>query len=167
MGHKLRWLSLAVVLGLVLPAGAADDKKEPEKKADSKEKLVVVNQIQGKLTRVEADKKVLEIEIKINKNYSKKEELTILDDVQVLRSYEPVELDEKGKPKKVAPKDRKKPVKGPGNIRGYPAELGDLRNGQTVVLVLMGKKGAKPSKDNPNENKPRVGGALIVLDPKS
>jgi hypothetical protein len=156
------------------------EKPEPPKKPAAKpeppkDKMVAVGQLEGKLTRVELDKKVIEIEVAIPyldgrniRHKHEKQEMTLGEEIQVYWKQPPVETDDKGKPKKS--KDIKRPVKGPGGIVGFPTELDTLRKDQLVQVVLSQKK-VKPAFGKPkntagDENKPVVSAVLIVYEAK-
>ena len=181
---KLRWVALAVALGVVCPALARDDKKDGDKKPASnskpeppKEKMVPAGQVEGKVVRVEAGKKILAIKVKLpylngrNVAYHDKDvEYTAADEVQVLLANLPVELDEKGRPKKPNPKDLKKAVKGPGGIKGFPADFDALHSEQVVRLYLVKKKEAYKSPRQKKEealedNKPLIGTVFVIVEP--
>jgi hypothetical protein len=123
-----------------------------------------VNRLQGKL--VKTDKTEITVEVPLPRNMHKDYKLPTMDNMAVLWVNPPVELDEKGKPKKVKPQDRKKPVTGPGGVKGYPAETSDLRNGQIVQVFLMQKK-AKRGSNEKTDNKPAVGAVYILAEPRS
>jgi hypothetical protein len=159
MQNRFRWVALVMVLGLVVPA-FADDKK-------AKDNLVPAGQIEGKLTRVETEKKTVALEVTSKvvtgvdrrtgpryQDQKKTFEYPLADDVQVLRQNLPVELDDKGKPKKPSAADLKKKVKGPGNLKGYPADLDSVKKDQIVILFLKAKKEAlKPAPRAKKEDK--------------
>jgi len=172
MGRTLCSVSLMVVLGLVTSGWAADDKKDSETKpapkdykAEFKDYVVVRNNVLGKLTKVDKEKS-LKIEVALTRKMNKEYEFPMLENMEVLWKNLPVELDDKGRPKKISPKDRKKSVTGPGGLKGYPAESSDLKNGQIVQLVLRQKK-TKPGAKDKSENKLSVGAVYIVAEPKS
>ncbi len=172
MGRTPHWLSLLLVLGFVLPGRAADDKKDSSTKSSKDYKAefkdyAVVNSIRGKLAKVDKEQLTVEITRGLGKNAKmEKVDLPMLDNAAVFWIRPPVELDEKGKPKKVKPQDRKKPVTGPGGVKGYPAETSDLKQGQIVDVILMRKKTKHGTKDK-TENKPSVGAVYIIAEPKS
>src|SRR5262249_47426894 len=177
-------IGLLTILGMMLPAFAADEKKDTEKKppvttAPKDNKMVTVGQIEGKLTKVELEGKIVVIEVKIpylqGRNVShqtKTHELSMAEDIQVFWKQLPVEYDDKGKPKKPNPKEVKKPVKGPGGIMGYPADTDTLRKDQVVLAVLRQKKDAPkpmPKKDKDlvvDENRPVISAIYILFEPR-
>ena len=169
MGRLFCCVSLLAILGLGMPAWAADDKKDSDTKPKDYKKefqdYTVVNNLRGKLVKVDKGQS-LELEVAVNAKTNKKLDLPTLDNMEVLWLNPPVELDDKGKPKKVKPQDRKKPVTGPGGIKGYPAEPSDLKNGQYIQVILMQKK-AKPGSKDKTENKPSVGAVYIIAEPKN
>jgi hypothetical protein len=179
----MRRVSYALTLAAMLVGSAAfaqdenkDDKKEPEKKpatkAEPKPTMVTVAQFEGKVIKVELEKKIVGIEqtgaVFDGRNFqprSKTQDWNVADDFQVFWMHPPVELDDKGKPKK--PKEVKKPVKGPGGISGYPTEPETLRRDQQVRVVLQKKKETRTAgKKDTDENKPVVTAVYILFEPK-
>jgi hypothetical protein len=187
MQDRFRWAAVVMGLGLALSMAVADDQKPAAKdKTPAKDNLVPVGQIEGKLVRVETDKKVLAVEVnnkipqavpqgrRVEVRYhdqKKTLEYPIADNVQVLRKDLPVELDDKGKPKKPTAADLKKRVKGPGGLMGYPAELDNVKKDQIVIVFLKQKKDAlkaasKAKKDEKEflDDKPLVTTIYIEKD---
>jgi hypothetical protein len=183
MDSIYRWAVLSTILALVVPAWAADDKKEDKdkkpaatQKPDPKDKMISAGKITGKLVRIEAAQKTLAIQVRVpylngrNVAYQEKSlEFTAADDMQVLLKNPPVETDEKGRPKKPNPKDLKKRVKGPGGM-GYPGDFDSLRTEQMVELYLSKKKDAnktvgRKDKELLEENKPVVTSIYILYEP--
>ncbi len=159
---------LVVALGFGVSAWADDKKDSDNKPKDYKKEFqdyTVVNNLRGKLVKVDKGQS-LELEVAVNAKTNKKIDFPTLDNMEVLWVNPPVELDDKGKPKKVKPQDRKKPVTGPGGIKGYPADPSDLKNGQIIQVILMQKK-AKPGSKDKADNKPSVGAVYIIAEPKS
>jgi hypothetical protein len=183
---------------IVVPEAFAQDEAPPAKKQDpkptekkptpnptvtpkpeTKPKMVTVAQPEGKVLHVDTESKTLVLELVSaltdGRNLSVKrrpQKFTLANDVQVYWQQRPVELDEKGRPKKVNPKDLKKPVKGPSGLYGFPTELDTLRKEQLVIAVVQQpqatkKPGVKKSTDDESEaNKPAVTAVYIVFEPK-
>jgi hypothetical protein len=184
MRSKLRLLGVVAALGLVFPVLAADDKKETDPKPASKpeppkEKMIPIGFVDGKITKVEVGQRTIKLQKNIaylsGRNVQQKPldmEYSAAENVQVFYINPPVELDDKGKPKKPNPKDLKKAVKGPGGLRGYPAEFDNLKTGQVVKVYLEKKKDkptyTKPKKDDlVEENKPVATAVYIVAEPRN
>lgn len=171
MGRILGSVSLMVALGLVTSTWA-DDKKDSETKPTAKnyktefKDYTVVNNVRGKLLKVDTKGQSLQIEVALNRKTNHNYDFPTLDNMAVFWVNRPVELDDKGRPKKVSPKDRKKAVAGPGGLRGYPAEGSDLKKDQIVQVILMRKK-TKPGTKDKTENKLSVGAVYIIAEPKS
>jgi hypothetical protein len=190
-------MALALV---VVPVGAADEKKDDDKKPaakdkadakdkkDPKDKMVFVAKVQGKLVRFESAQKTLAIQISVpyrnGRNLASKnvdQGYSIADDVQVLISHPPIELDDKGKPKRPSAADLKKAVKGPSELgaspgyqgKWYPGDMDSVKTGQIVTVLLRQKKEAskytpKGKKDDlADENKPVVTTIAIVGEPRN
>jgi hypothetical protein len=68
-------------------------------------------------------------------------ELKSIDDVVVRKIKEPQVFDDKGKIKKLTPKEKKE-LKGDPKLPGYKAEFSDLAEGQLVECHLVKKKDA-------------------------
>jgi len=193
MQYIPRAVGLLVALALIVPVCAADDKKDdpkpatkdkadPKDKKDSKDKMVTVGKVQGKLTKLETAQKTLTIQSSVayvnGRNIAQKgvdHHYTMADEVQVLVSHPPIEVDDKGKPKKPSAADLKKAVKGPPEIGGkwWPGDLDSLKTGQVVTVLLKQKKEAyksvpKGKKDElAEENKPVVTTICIVGEPRN
>lgn len=178
-----------LVLALSLQT-AMDDENKPEKKPDGKQtekkdaapsppakpKMQAVGPIEGRITSVELESKAVGIEVttvysdgRNLKEHKQTHQLRLADDAKVFWRQMPVELDEKGRPKKSS---TKKPVKGPGGLTGFPTETETLRREQQVIAILQQKKEtAKPTvkktKDTEVEdNKPTISAIYIVHEAK-
>jgi hypothetical protein len=93
---------------------------------------------------------------KLYKGEKKTNEWAMLDDAKVRTQNPPVVFDDDGKIKKPSADELKK-MKGDPNLPGYPGEMSNLHNGQTVTVTLMRKKDAKPptpAKPDPTTGKP-------------
>jgi hypothetical protein len=103
------------------------------------------------------------------KEESKNVELQASDDMKVRVKELPPVFDEKGKVKKLSPKELKE-RKGDTKLPGYTAELSDLKSNQTVTVYLAKKKDTKPAKDKNKdeaalENRPQVTMIVIEAEP--
>lgn len=148
MGRLFCSASLLVVLGFGISAWADDKKDSDSKPKDYKKEFqdyTVVNNLRGKLVKVDKGQS-LELEVAVNAKTNKKVDFPTLDNMEVLWVNPPVELDDKGKPKKVKPQDRKKPVTGPGGLKGYPAEPSDLKMYCSAMApgLAVGTAGGRP-----------------------
>jgi FtsZ-interacting cell division protein ZipA len=169
MRRGIRWVGLLVLVALVLPGFAADekkdaakkdtDKKEAEKKdsakkdkdadkpdtkpSESKIKMVPVAQLTGRLATVEGSEKTFSLNIPVGRHWQKVD-LTAADDIKVRVPRPPAAFDDKGNPKKYSSKELRE-LKGPGNLPGFIGEFSDLRPNQVVqVTVAKKKEAAKP-----------------------
>jgi hypothetical protein len=189
MQYIPRGVGLLMALALMVPVCAADDPKPAAKdktdskdKKDSKEKWVTVGTVQGKLAKFESAQKTLHIQGSVpyvnGRSVAQKavdRQLQMADEVQVLVSHPPIEVDDKGKPKKPSAADLKKAVKGPPEVGGkwWPGDLDSLKTGQVVTVILKQKKEAykyvpKAKKDElAEENKPVVTTICIVAEPRN
>jgi hypothetical protein len=189
-----------MALALVVPVWAADDKKDDDKKPatqdkpdtkdkkDLKDKMVFVGKVQGKLVKLESAQKTVTVQVSVpyrnGRNIAQKSvdnHYTMADDVQVLISHPPIEVDDKGKPKKPSPADLKKAVKAPPELgaspgyqgKWYPGDMDSVKTGQIVNVLLRQKKEAnkftpKGKKDDlADENKPVVTTIAIVSEPRN
>ncbi len=158
------------------PAEKKDSETKPIK-PDPKPKMLPAGQISGRVVTVKPGLVTIEVSVpyvsgRRIREYKKKENLKLADDVQVFWHQLPVELDDKGRPKKPDPKDVKKQVRGPGGLTGYATETENLRGEQQVIAVLQQKKdrpktGVKKSDDaKDDENKPVVAAIYILFEPK-
>jgi len=106
------------------------------------------------------------------KDQTKNLELAAGDDMKVRTMLPPVEYDDKGKVKKLTPKELKA-LKGPDqNVPGFPADFDNLKPGQTVrVYVTKPKKdlarGKPKDKDllADSKEKPKVMMIVILAEP--
>jgi len=82
-------------------------------------------------------------QMKNNKNNTPNDvSLELTPDVVVRRIHLPPKKDEKGRTIAYTEKEKKE-LKGDSNLKGYNAELSDLKAGQTVTLHIVKLKGAK------------------------
>jgi hypothetical protein len=187
-------MGLLVAMALTVPVLAADDKQDEKKpvakdksdskdkkevKTDTKDKLVAAGQVQGKLVRIETAQKMLAIQVNVpypdRGKISYKQtnaEYMVADDLQVLVAHPPIELDEKGRPKKPSAAALKKAIKGPDGGKWFPGDLDSLKQDQVVRAYLKKKKEppkfgsqAKKDKDLVDENKPIITTICIVSEP--
>jgi hypothetical protein len=146
MSRALRWAGLLLVSPLLLAGLAAQEKKDArdEPKKDGKEpsktapaeKLVPLRQILAKIHRVDAEQKVLHVEI--NQTFL---DIVASEDVQVRVKEPPTSFDEKGNIIKPTAEELKK-LKGDPNLPGYLASFEALRPGQIVTVALARKASA-------------------------
>jgi hypothetical protein len=99
------------------------------------------------------------------KEEHKKLELTLNGDTKIRTLLLPVEYDDKGKLRKLTPKELKD-LKGPDSrLPGYTADPDALKpNQQVKVYLVKAKHSAKPSsKENPDEPKDKAKVAIVVI----
>jgi hypothetical protein len=188
-------ITLALVFSALSFAGA--DEKSPAKKAgadqksDSRDKLVPIGALIGRLSRVEGAQRTIVIQVPVpylgpglrlaQRNVDV--ELQPTDDMKVRTLQLPLDFDEKGRPKKYSSKELKE-LKGPDpKLPGYTADFDSLKQDQIVKVFLARKKSAKPSprpqaprkkgkEDNADaadakvDNRPEVTMVLILAEPR-
>lgn len=168
-----------LLLGILVPAFAADKDKDDAKDKDTgpKEKRVTVNQFQAKVATVENTGKKFAVSVPVGGGrYAKWQNVDIeaIDDVKVRLANPPIEFDDKGRPKRISSAELKK-LKGEGadaKLPGYAADFGQLRQGQIVQVTLTKRKEApkpirrgKKGEDDVDDNRPMASLIVIVAEP--
>jgi flagellar basal body-associated protein FliL len=99
------------------------------------------------------------------KDQSKDVELEIADDLKVRTLVEPIEYDDKGKPRRLTAKEKAE-LKGPDpKLPGYEADFDNLKVNQTVTVYVPQKKSSGKSnvKDLVFENKQKLKAVMVVI----
>jgi len=174
MQWHIRPISFIVALVVAFPIAAADEKKDSpatKDKTEPKDKMVAAGTVQGRLCKLDASQKMVCVEVLVavvqNQRKTQIAELRAADDLVIRTANPPLELDEKGKPKKYTKKELDK-LKGPDTKAwGFPADFDSLKVGQTVLVYMSQKKpdkkpGAK--KDLLDDNKPVASKIHILAD---
>jgi len=129
-----------------------------------------------------AQQKYLQAQQKLYTTENKEIELQTIDEVKVRTANPPERFDEKGQVKRYTAQELRE-LKGTDRHPGYPAEFGDLHEGQIVTVTLVRKKDApgqlptlppvKPrGKDAAiaaalmGDNLPHIGQIMILQEPK-
>ena len=192
MRRILGWAVLLVGLVIALPAGGADNdkkKKSDKDEGNSKEKLIPVGRITGKVSQVEGSTKNLTVQVSLSypvparvgrlityqlRTVTQNVDLTAADDIKVRVPKPPAAFDDKGNPKKYSAKELRE-LKGKENLPGYTGDFENVRSGQVVQVYLAKTKEAlKPppkkkkgeEQDSP-DTKPQVTMIVILVDPQN
>jgi hypothetical protein len=99
------------------------------------------------------------------KDQSKDVELEIADDLKVRTMLEPIEYDDKGKPRRLTPKEKAE-LRGPDpKLPGYQADFDSLKADQTVTVYVPQKKASGKSKikELVFDNKEKLKAVMIVI----
>lgn len=99
------------------------------------------------------------------KDQNKDVELEVADDLKVRTLVEPIEYDDKGKPRRLTAKERAE-LKGPNpKLPGYEADFDSLKLNQTVTVYVPQKKASGKSKikDLVFDNKEKLKAVMIVI----
>jgi hypothetical protein len=127
---------LAIGLVLVSTLAAQDkDKKDAKDTTDSKEKMIKIGDLAGKITHIDAMEKSFQLQVNNKQNVK----VMTLDDVKVRTKYPPVAYDDKGNKKKYTAKELKE-LRGDSKLEGYTAGFEDLKTNQYVKVSLVRKK---------------------------
>jgi hypothetical protein len=197
---RLRWFCLLVGLLCCLPASAGDEASDA-KKADpadkeTKEKLVRLGSITGKLTKVDGAQRSLTVQITVPvaqpssshgysgaargrprtqsyriQNKTINVDLEASENVKVRTEAPPKNVDENGKPKKYTTKELQE-LKGPDpKLTGYTADFDSLKTGQMVKVYMArkkdnGKSAANGTDKGSNKEKPLATTIVILNGPK-
>lgn len=129
-------LCLSATVFILIPAASGQKKDKDDKSQDvksspvntKKAKLTSAGAVVGRITKMEDD--MLTLEVTVGKAKSTME-IQIAEDAK-FRVPQPLEFDDKGKPKK-AKKDNSDPDRKYGGVKGA---RDDLRNGQQVEVTL-------------------------------
>jgi len=124
---------------------------------------------------VNAQKKVAEKSSKLYVSSPQEFDWSLTDDAMVRVAEPTTEFDDKGKPKKLTPKERAE-LKGDPKLPGYKGELADVRSNWYVQITLVRPKGAKPLKIDPKtkdvdpqmlaESKPLISMVVVIAEKK-
>ncbi len=134
---------MAIGLVLVSTLAAQDkDKKDAKDTTDSKEKMIKIGDLAGKITHIDAMEKSFQLQVNSKQNVK----VMTLDDVKVRTKNPPVAYDDKGNKKKYTAKELKE-LKGDSKLPGYSAGFEDLKTNQYVQVSLVRKKSDKAAKD--------------------
>jgi hypothetical protein len=99
------------------------------------------------------------------KDKSKDVEIEVADNLKIRTLIEPVEYDDKGKPRRLTTKERAE-LKGPDpKLPGYEADFDNLKVDQTVTVYVPQKKstGKSKLKDLVFDNKEKLKAVMIVI----
>jgi hypothetical protein len=125
-------------MGLVLVSTLAaqdKDKKDAKDTTDSKEKMIKIGDLAGKITHIDAMEKSFQLQVNSKQNLK----IMTVDDVKVRTKYPPVAYDDKGNKKKYTAKELKE-LRGDSKLEGYTAGFEDLKTNQYVKVSLVRKK---------------------------
>jgi hypothetical protein len=163
-----------VALAAALSVRAADD--PADKPPENKEKLVAAGHFVGKLLAIDDKEQRLTVQVTSSvpvftgnpQNPYKMEEkqkdwpLKLAEDVKVRTLVLPEAFDDKGYPRRYTAEELKE-LKGPGNLPGYTAAVGDLKAGQFLRVYLVRKVAAAPAKDAKEKTPPAAPEVSLVV----
>jgi hypothetical protein len=180
MSRGVGWAWGVVALVVALSARAGDE--PADKPAESKEKLVSAGHFVGKLVGINDKEQRLTVQVTYyvpiatgnpqNPYKAEKKEqdvpVKLAEEVKVRTLVLPEAFDDKGYPRRYTA-DELKELKGPGNLPGYTATMGDLKTGQYLRVYLVRKVPAAPAKDVKEKTPPaapEVSVVVIVAQPQ-
>src|SRR5262245_13653803 len=144
-----KWL-IIIFLVNAIPLFAQDksaEKKETPKKElpPPAKKYQPVGTITGKLTKVNAEQKTIEIDHHVTSGKygrNQKDEITLADDVKIRTLKLPEKKDDKGKSIPLTDAEKQKLKGDDRKLPGYTADLSTLSSGQMVEVHLATNKSA-------------------------